>query len=111
MLEKPNLTLDDITPLFKKNLKSDPKDILKSINGTFDECQSSKMSVCLNHYDSINECINSLEEQVLKLAVNYTSEINLLLTVPGISETSAIFIIAKIGTNLNAFVSDPRIKT
>ena len=57
MLDNPNLTLDDITPLLRKNLKSSPEDILKSINGNFDESQSSKMSVCLKHYDSINECI------------------------------------------------------
>lgn len=106
MLSNPNLTLEDITPLLRKNLKSDPIDILKSINGTFDEAQSSKMSVCLKHYDAINECIESLEQQILKLTVKYTTEINLLLTIPGISEISAIFIIAEIGTDMNAFVSD-----
>ena len=66
------------------------KGILKSINGTFDECQSSKMAICLKHYDSINDCIESLEEQILKLAIKYTTEINLLLTVPGLKELSAI---------------------
>ena len=106
MLEKPNLTLEDITPLFRKNLKSSPEDILKSINGTFDESQSSKISVCLSHYDAINECIDSLEQQILKLAFKYTTEINLLLTIPGISEISAIFIIAEIGTDMNAFIDD-----
>lgn len=106
MLSNPNLTLDDITPLLCKNLKSDPKDILKSINGSFDDSQSSKMSVCLKHYDVINECIDSLEQQILKLTVKYSTEINLLSTIPGISEISAIFIIAEIGTNMNAFISD-----
>lgn len=106
MLDNPNLTLDDITPLLRKNLKSTPEDILKSINGNFDESQSSKMSVCLKHYDSINECIDLIEQQVLKLTVKYTTEVNLLLSIPGISETSAIFIIAEIGTNMNAFVDD-----
>lgn len=106
MLTNPNLTLDDITPLLRKNLKSSPEDILKSINGNFDESQSSKMNIVLKHYDSINECINELEEQILKLAIQYSTEINLLLTVPGIKEISAIFIIAEIGTNMNIFVDD-----
>ena len=106
MLSNPNLTLDDITPLFRKNLKSSPEEILKSINGNFDETQSSKMNIVLKHYDSINECINELEEQVLKLAYKYSTEINLLLTVPGIKEISAIFIIAEIGTNMNIFIDD-----
>ena len=106
MLSNPNLTLDDITPLLRKNLKSSPEEILKSINGNFDESQSSKMNIVLKHYDSINECINELESQVLKLAHKYSTEINLLLTIPGIKEISAIFIIAEIGTNMNTFIDD-----
>ena len=106
MLSNPNLTLDDITPLLRKNLKSSPEEILKSINGNFDESQSSKMNIVLKHYDSINECINELEEQILKLAFKYSTEINLLLTIPGIKEISAIFIIAEIGTNMNTFIDD-----
>ena len=106
MLSNTNLTLDNITPLLRKNLKSSPEEILKSINGNFDESQSSKMNIVLKHYDSINECINELEEQVLKLAIQYSTEINLLLTVPGIKEISAIFIIAEIGTNMNTFIDD-----
>lgn len=106
MLSNPNLTLEDITPLLRKNLKSSPEEILKSINGNFDESQSSKMNIVLKHYDSINECINELEEQILKLAIQYSTEINLLLTIPGIKEISAIFIIAEIGTNMNTFIDD-----
>ena len=106
MLSNPNLTLDDITPLLRKHLKSSPEEILKSINGNFDESQVSKMNIVLKHYDSINECINELEEQILKLAIQYSTEINLLLTVPGIKEISAIFIIAEIGTNMNTFIDN-----
>ena len=61
MLSNPNLTLEDITPLLKKNLKSSPEEILKSINGTFDDAQSSKMSICLSHFDSLNDCIDTIE--------------------------------------------------
>lgn len=106
MLSNPNLTLEDITPLMHGHLKSSPEEILKSINGNFDESQSSKMNIVLRHYDSINECINELEEQILKLAIQYSTEINLLLTVPGIKEISAMFIISEIGTNMNTFIDD-----
>lgn len=105
-LANPNLTLEDITPLLRKNLKSSPEEILKSINGNFDESQSSKLSVCLSHYNAINECIDEIEQQILKLTVKYSTEINLLLTIPGISEISAIFIIAEIGTDMNVFIDD-----
>lgn len=100
------LTLDDIKPLFRKNLKSSPEDILKSINGSFDESQSSKLSICLNHYNEINECIALVEQEVLKLIVKYNTEMKLLLTIPGISNISAMFIIAEIGVNMNAFIDE-----
>lgn len=106
MLEKPNLTLDDINPLLDKHLKSSLEDILKSINGNIDDVQSSKMAVCLKHYNSINESIELLEQSILKLAVKYKTELDLLLTVPGIKEISAIFIIAEIGTNMEVFLDD-----
>ena len=106
VLTKPNVTLDDITPLFRKNLKSSPEDILKSIDGSFDESQSSKLSICLNHYNEINECIELVEQEVIKLIVKYNAEMNLLLTIPGISNISAMFIIAEIGVNMNAFVDE-----
>jgi transposase len=64
------------------------------------------MNIVLKHYDSINECIDELEEQILKLAVKYSTEINQILTVPGINEISAIFIIAEIGTDMNNFIDD-----
>ena len=41
----------------------------------------------------INYYIDNLEQYILKLAINYKTEINLLLTIPGIKEISAIFII------------------
>ena len=59
-LKNPNLTIDDIKPLLRKNLKSSPEDILKSINGNFDESQSSKMDVILKHYETLNECIDEI---------------------------------------------------
>ena len=42
----------------------------------------------------------------MKLTVKYSTEVNLLMSIPGINETSAIFIIAEMGTNMNAFIDD-----
>ena len=105
-LENPDLTLNDITPLVDWRIKTSPEDILKSIDGIFDEVQSSKMNICLNHYDFLNECIDALEQQAAILSCKYSNEINLILIVPGIKLISAIFIIAEIGTNMKVFPDD-----
>ena len=104
VLDNPNISLDDIKPLLRKNIKSTLEEIYKAIDGNFPEYQSSKMSICLSHYEAINSCIDNLEQYILKLAINYKTEINLLLTIPGIKEISAIFIIAEIGTDMNVFL-------
>lgn len=105
MLSKDNLTSEDIQPLLKKNLKATPQEILQSIEGNFSREQNVKMKVCLKHYDSINSCIDTLETTILSIALNYQKELQLILTVPGIQEISAISILSEIGADMSVFKS------
>ena len=100
-----NLDIQDITPLLKKNLKSSPQEILDSIQGNLTQEQNSKMKVCLKHYDSIIECTNELERTILKLVLPYQKQIELILSVPGIQNISAITILSEIGTDMSVFKS------
>lgn len=101
-----NLTLEEITPLLRKNLKASPQEILESVQGKLTKEQNSKMKICLDHYDYINKCVDKLEEAILPLVANYQNEINLLLTIPGVEDISAIYILSEIGSNMNVFVDD-----
>lgn len=101
-----NLTLDEISPLLRKNLKASPQEILESVQGNLTKEQNSKMEICLDHYDYINKCVDKLEETILPLVANYQNEINLLLTIPGVQDVSAVYILSEIGSNMNAFVDD-----
>ena len=42
-----NVTLEEITPLLRKNLKATPEQILESVQGNLTHQQNSKMKVCL----------------------------------------------------------------
>ena len=101
-----NLTLDEISPLLRKNLKASPQEILESVQSNLTKEQNSKMEICLDHYDYINKCVDKLEEAILPLVANYQNEINLLLTIPGVQDVSAVYILSEIGSNMNAFVDD-----
>ena len=79
-----NLTLEEIKPLLKKNLKASPQEILDSIQGNLTNEQNSKMQICLDHYDYINQCIDKVEETILPIVSKYTKQINLLLSIPGV---------------------------
>lgn len=98
-----NVTLEEITPLLRKNLKSTPEQILESVQGNLTHEQNSKMKVCLNHYDTLLECIEQIEQAVLPLLLPYQNQINLILTVPGIKDISAITILSEIGSDMSVF--------
>lgn len=98
-----NVTLEEITPLLRKNLKSTPEQILESVQGNLTHEQNSKMKVCLNHYDTLLECIDQIEKAVLSLLLPYQNQINLILTVPGIKDVSAITILSEIGPDMSVF--------
>ena len=101
-----NLTLEEISPLLRKNLKATPQEILESVQGNLTKEQNSKMEICLDHYDYINKCVDKLEEAIVPLAANYQNEINLLLTIPGVQDVSAIYILSEIGSNMEVFIDD-----
>ncbi len=76
-----NVSLEEITPLLRKNLKSTPEEILEAVQGNLTHEQNSKMKICLDHYDTLIECIDNIEKAVLPLILPYQNQINLILTV------------------------------
>lgn len=100
-----NLTMEEISPLLRKRLKASPQEILDSVQCNLTKEQNSKMKICLQHYDNINECVDKIEEAVIPLIKDYQREIKLLLTVPGVQNTSAIVILSEIGADMTVFKS------
>lgn len=98
-----NVSMEEITPLLRKNLKASPQEILDSVEGNLSHEQNSKMKVCLSHYDNIIDCINQIEQAILPLLKPYPNEINLILTVPGVKDISAITILSEIGADMSVF--------
>ncbi len=68
--------------------------------------QSVKMKVCGKHYDFINLCVSDLDKAISQLAKPYQDLIDISVTLPGITEKSATYIIAEIGTDMTVFKSD-----
>ena len=61
----------------EKNLKSTPEEILEAVQGNLTHEQNSKMKICLDHYDTLIECIDNIEKAVLPF--NFTlSKIKLI---------------------------------
>jgi hypothetical protein len=96
----------DVTPYVSKRCKT-PIDVIQTaVDGAFSPEQAAKMKIIRQHINDISELKDKLEELIFKLAEPYQSQIELLLTVPGIAtQMTAIRIIAEIGVDMSVFDS------
>ena len=103
ILENPLDTNFDVTPLIHGSMRPKVPELQLAIDGFITPEQAFKLGVIKQHYDSINECKDKLETFIRSLVQPYSTERDLILTVPGIKEFSAISIISEIGVDMSAF--------
>lgn len=84
--------------------KSSPEKIHAALDGELDFIQAAKLNLIRQHVNNINDLKISLETLIYKLSKKYQPQIDLLLTVPGISSPlTAIRILAEIGVDMSVF--------
>ncbi|MEC9490500.1 MAG: IS110 family transposase [Halanaerobiales bacterium] len=106
LLQYPEEKEFDVESMLHKNMKADSKTVIKAINGNLTDPQAEKMRICFNHLDDIKKHIAVLESVVFDLAQPYSSQINIIMSMPGIKNIfTAIAIIGEIGINMSAFHS------
>ena len=103
LLDNPSDKNFDYKPLLKKSLKNKAEEVGLAIDGEITPEQAEKMKIILSHMDSIGLCKVNLESCILKIAEKYSTQVNLISTVPGIKDFSAIAIISEIGVDMSVF--------
>ena len=103
ILENPPGTAFDVAPLIHGSMLPKVPELQLAIDGLITPEQAFKLGVIRQHYDSINECREKLEAFIRSLAEPYLAEQELIMTVPGIRDFSAIAIISEIGADMSAF--------
>jgi len=105
MLQHPGEPFD-VAPFVHGRCKTPIAEIQAAVDGSFNPFQAEKLKIVRAHMDDLAKCKALLETQIFALALPYTRQIELLLTVPGISEPmTAIRIIAEIGADMSVFES------
>jgi transposase len=105
MLEHPGESFD-VAPFLDSRCKSSPEDVQAAADGLFNQWQAEKLKVIRTHIDDLDSLKASMEAHIMTLAKPYQRQIELLLSVPGISEPmTAIRIIAEIGADMTQFES------
>jgi len=105
MLEHPGEQFD-VRPFVDGRCKSPIEEIQGAVDGLFNESQAEKLKIIREHMDDLQKLKMLLESQILTLAEPYIRQIDLLCTVPGVSDPmTAIRILGEIGADMTQFES------
>ena len=104
ILSHPGETFD-VAPFVHGRCKHPIKEIQAAIDGAISKQQAVKLRECLDHLDEIDKHVRNLEREIFELTENFTSSLQLLRTVPGLSSNpmTAIAILAEIGADMSVF--------
>jgi len=94
----------EVDGLLSVRCKSSPDKIHAALDGELNPIQAEKLNLIRQHMNNINDLKAALEKLIYELAAKYQPQIDLLLTVPGIStKLTAIRILAEIGADMSVF--------
>ena len=87
-----------------RRVKASSEDILNSIHGyEFIGVQRDKLQVIRKHLDDINECIRMIDAKLEYYRCKYAEIIRHLITMIGITEDSALYILGEIGADMSVW--------
>jgi len=96
----------DLGKFLHRGCKSPVEEIQAAVDGVFSPWQAEKLKVIREHMADLGKCKEMVENLIIQLAEPYKRQIELLLTVPGISDPmTAIRILAEIGADMTQFES------
>ena len=94
----------DVAPLLHKRCKATPEQVKAAIDGELSPAQIQKLSIVRQHMTQLENLQDTLESSIVQLASPYQTQIDLLMSVPGIGcQFSAIRILAEIGVDMSVF--------
>ena len=102
ILEHPGESFD-VAPFVDRRCKTPIEEIQLAIDGNISESQTEKLKIIRSHMDSLKFCKLNLDSAILSIAEQFLPQINLVSSVPGIKDFSAIAVIAEIGVDMSVF--------
>ena len=94
----------DVAPLLDWRCRASVEEVQAALEGELTLAQAEKLIFIRQHQACISSLQDALKNLIFQLASKYQPQIDLLLTVPGISEPlTAIRILAEIGVDMSVF--------
>ena len=93
-----------ITSFIRGQVKASPEKILDSIHGyEFIGVQRDKLEIIQIHLDDIDKCIAMIDARLQYYRIKYDRIIRHLMTMIGISQESALYILGEIGADMSVW--------
>jgi transposase len=102
LLEQPDGKFD-VAPFVDSRVKASLPEIQAAIDGSICFQQAEKLRLIRNHLNALDTCKSSLQALIDKCSSQFQSQIELVMTVPGIQRPSAVSIISEIGVDMSVF--------
>lgn len=104
ILEHPDETFD-VAPFIHKLCKHPIEEIQAAVDGAICPEQATKLKICLDFIDEQKIRIDKLDTEIFRLAKPYSTTLDLIRTVPGLSREplTAIRILSEIGADMSVF--------
>ena len=109
LLEHPGEKFD-VAPFVDRRCKTPIEKIQLAVDGAFSLEQGEKLRIIRSHMDSLQNHKAELESLISGVAEKYIPQIELLLTVPGITDAfTAIRILGEIGADMSVFETSKKL--
>jgi len=96
----------EVRSMVKTKLKKKVPELIEALNGRLRKHHRSMINRHLKHMKYLEEEVLDLESNIAQLLQPYQAEIELLDTIPGISQDAAASILAEIGADMTHFPSE-----
>lgn len=94
---------DRLAQLAKGKLRNKIPELVKALNGRFDEHHAVLLRMHLDHIDHLDETITTLDERIDELIDPFAEARERLCSIPGVGERVANVIIAETGGDMSRF--------
>lgn len=111
LLEKDELTMEEIAGLAKGKLKKKVNQLAEALNGNVTDHHRFLLKLHFENIEHVSKQIVKIDMEINKRLVPYEDEFNLIQTVTGIKEISAASVIAEIGVDMSRFPGEANISS
>jgi len=105
LLDHPGDRDFDVRRFLHRSMLNKADDIALAIDGLITPPQAKKISLCKTHFDQLKNLMEQIKQIAADLAIPFSAQLQIIASVPGISDFSALAALSEIGVDMSQFHS------